>query len=117
MEQQKQQSLVQFVRRQLGYKGRTEHSGRGSYECDLPQDVKWADVKARVKSKAEAWIKAGKAKSIRSEVVEGVDVIEVVFDHNLYGSYNVLYLTDKGVENWSMYSILFTMDSFNNRKN
>lgn len=43
----KAQSLVSFIRKQLGFKGQTEHSGRGYWMCYV--DTSWAEFSARIK--------------------------------------------------------------------
>ena len=115
MEQQKQKSLVQFVRRSLGHKGMSQHSGRGSYDCDLPENVTWQRIKPEILKKAAGWKKSGKAVEVKEELIRGVECITIRFDPSVYGSYNVFYINQDVVDKWHGYTIQFTMDSFNSK--
>ena len=52
-------SLVQFVRKGVGLKGYTEHSGRGAWIMYSNDDLSVYDKLKRIRKKVEEWQEAG----------------------------------------------------------
>lgn len=72
-------SVVTMVRRQLGYKGKTQHNGRGGYDMQLPKGTKWMELHGRAFDLFHKWEKEG---IVESSVINPVK-IEVIFKKNI----------------------------------
>jgi hypothetical protein len=59
----KLQSAVSWMRKQLGVKGKSVHSGRGSYECSV--DIGEDKVLERVKNKIAKWEENGMIEEVK----------------------------------------------------
>lgn len=82
-------SWVSFVRKQLGFKGYTEHSGRGSYWCYIAPHVTWEDFKRRVEQLLPKWQERGVVES--AEITD--EKINVMFVEQ-YAHLNYLDVPD-----------------------
>jgi len=51
-------SITTFIRRELGFKGKTEHSGRGAYFMQF-EGADQADLMVEVLKKVPTWIRDG----------------------------------------------------------
>ena len=93
-------SLATFVRRGLGIKGNSEHNGRGAFWMTSHDDVAYEDVVKILEAKLPAWEKKGlvidKQVNIHNNPDDATTVgTYVLFDGKEFGSYNLLYLSNK----------------------
>ena len=59
----KPKSAVSWMRKELGVKGKSIHSGRGSYECNV--DIEEDKVLERVKNKIAKWEENGMIEEVK----------------------------------------------------
>lgn len=105
----KAQSLVSFIRKQLGFKGPTEHSGRGYWMCYV--DTTWAEFSARIKEVTPKLQAKGLVTTVAYH--ESGDSIDVTFKikvepglASIYQQTVVTITFDKtGIDRFGMYTV------------
>lgn len=98
----KDQSLVTFIRKQLKVKGKSQHTGRGSYECTA--DVTWDELMKRLSEKFPEWQQDGLIE--KTETVG--DWYSVIFNKPQFDkNYRCLSLNKKVFERHGTYTINF----------
>lgn len=74
-------SLVTFIRKELGFKGKSEHSGQGFWCMDSEEVLYYSDVKIKIESLLPKWRK--KHLVVKAEITdEGLNIqfAKTVFD-------------------------------------
>lgn len=101
-------SLVTFIRKQLGFKGKSQHNGRGAYECSA--DCEPGVLYNKVSLKIAEWQKAGLTEKVNVRI-EGVEIIfkESIFHPTYRGLFVPHYSTKPKYA--PDYVIFFTMPS------
>lgn len=91
-------SVVSFVRRSLGVKGKTWHNGRGVFICEF--SCKVSDLVEKMREKLEGW----KKKNLIEVVNEDERYVEVVFKDLFKCEYyrSVFFIKDEKVKEWGV---------------
>ena len=74
-------SLVTFIRKELGFKGKSEHSGRGFWTMSSEEELSYGDIAGKIQSLLPKWRK--KHLVVKAEVTdEGLSILfaKTVFD-------------------------------------
>lgn len=100
----KPKSATSFVRAQLGFKGATEHSGRGCYLCYV--DTTWEDFVRKVDTKLDTWREKDLVEKSEISILE--DKLVVVFKDGPFEKYyRTLVATRTLIETCGWYTINF----------
>ena len=104
----KPKSAVSWMRKELGVKGKSIHSGRGSYECNV--DIAEGEVLERVKDKLLKWEQNG----IVEEVKENEEYLSVKLSKNFVDDYYRTFTFPKTKPAWmnankNYYACLFSI--------
>lgn len=94
---------ISFVRQSLKLKGRSEHNGRGGYECEF-NNCTAAELMERLAERIPQWKDAG----LIEEVVETGHSIQVTFkqtEHNEY--YRGFLFVSESLINYGVYFCQF----------
>jgi hypothetical protein len=100
-------SAVSFFRKQLGYKGRSQHNGRGVYEMDIDHEEDYAfngTVEDRIRFCLEKW----QTKGLVEKVEETDQSIKITLKDELFDRPD--YLNDpalKGLDNQSYRTLYY----------
>ena len=74
-------SLVTFIRKELGFPGKSEHSGRGFTEMSSTRELSYSEIREKVESLLPKWRK--KHLVVKAEITdEGLSILfaKTVFD-------------------------------------
>lgn len=96
-------SICPLVRKQLKVKGKTQHTGRGSYWMRIDCN-NWEEMKKRLDEGVKVWESKGMLEKNENEVKGDLIIRKVRFKKEFCkgGYYRELFLTNKDVENGSM---------------
>lgn len=80
-------SAITFLRRQLGYKGKSEHWGRGFYVMMAHNPVTYEELKSKIESKLDRWKEKGYVESYTQTDEDGEERIELILSSKKFGPY------------------------------
>lgn len=83
-------TTVTTIRKGLGIRGNTEHTGRGAYWMHSTKNLTWPDVRARYELALPKWEEAGLIESVETKGEE----ITITFVEK-FGYYRKAYLGPK----------------------
>lgn len=84
-------SLVSFIRKELGWKGKTEHTGRGAWWMHATDDVTYDEKLSKVKSLLPKW----REKGLVMDMEENEDGFAILFSGSHFDGYYRLFYVNK----------------------
>lgn len=95
-------TIVSFVRRQLKLKGKSQHSGRGFYECSVDTDMPYHELLNKFTALVKKWEKEGLVE--RKELINGKLTVVLRGEHfDQY--YRTLVVSEYNYTNYREYNV------------
>ena len=92
-------SATTFLRQQLKAKGKTEHTGRGTYIMGSAESLSFDEITKRVEAKADKWIANGLVDSVeRGSNADGTRVLTINFNEEVFNAYRTFVTYDSGCQ-------------------
>ena len=96
-------SVITFIRKELGYKGPSKHSGRGFTEMFSTEEISYSDVAEKIQSLLPKWRE--KNLVIEAEVTD--TNLRILFRQTVFGYSRAFYVSEEMMKHCLKYRMQY----------